>query len=109
GRLLAGYGASLRWVLRRPGLALLVLFLTIALNVVLVLEIPKGFFPTEDTGALAGAVQGPQDTSFNSMNDGIQRIIDVIDHDPAVENVIGFTGASGGASNPAPPTPARFP
>jgi multidrug efflux pump len=107
-RLLAGYRSSLRWVLGRPGLTLFVLFLTIALNVVVVLKIPKGFFPTEDTGSLAGAVQGPQATSFIAMNDGIQRIIDVIDHDPAVENVIGFTGASGGASNAATNTGSLF-
>ena len=107
-RLLAGYRSSLRWVLGRPGLTLFVLFLTIALNFVVVLKIPKGFFPTEDTGSLAGAVQGPQDTSFIAMNDGIQRIIDVIDHDPAVENVIGFTGASGGPSNAATNTGSIF-
>jgi len=107
-RLLAGYRSSLRWVLGRPGITLFVLFLTIALNVVLVLKIPKGFFPTEDTGSLAGAVQGPQDTSFLAMNDGLQRIIDVIDHDPAVDNVIGFTGASGGANNAATNTGSLF-
>jgi multidrug efflux pump len=107
-RLLGGYRSSLRWVLGRPGLTLFVLFLTVALNVVVVLKIPKGFFPTEDTGSLAGAIQGPQDTSFIAMNDGLQRLIDVIDHDPAVENVIGFTGASGGASNAATNTGSLF-
>jgi len=41
-----------------------VLFLTIALNVVTVIMIPKGFFPQQDTGTLGGGVQGPQDSSF---------------------------------------------
>ena len=52
------------WVLDNPGLMLVVLLLTIALNVVLIIKIPKGFFPQQDTGAMAGGVQGPQDASF---------------------------------------------
>ena len=70
-------------------------FLTIALNVVIVLKIPKGFFPQQDTGVLAGGVQGPQDASFASMNESIQKIATVIKADPAVENVIVFTGGQG--------------
>jgi multidrug efflux pump len=92
------YRGSLRWVLRNPILTLSVLFLTIALNVVIIIKIPKGFFPQEDTGAIAGAVQGPQDSSFPAMNNAIQEIGGVIKSDPAVANVIGFTGA-GGATN----------
>ena len=61
-----------------------VLFLTIALNVVLIVKIPKGFFPEEDTGAIAGGVQGPQDSSFPAMNNSIQQIGGVIKKDPAV-------------------------
>ena len=92
------YRRSLHWVLDHPGLTLIVLFLTIAVNVWLIIKIPKGFFPPEDTGALAGAVQGPQDSSFAVMNTAIQQIGAVIKSDPAVENVIGF---SGGATNTA--------
>jgi len=90
------YRRTLHWVLDHPALTLIVLFLTIALNVVLIIKIPKGFFPPEDTGALAGAVQGPQDSSFAVMNTAIQQIGAVIKSDPAIENVIGF---SGGATN----------
>jgi multidrug efflux pump len=92
------YRRTLHWVLDHPALTLIVLFLTIALNVVLIIKIPKGFFPPEDTGALAGAVQGPQDSSFAVMNTAVQQIGAVIKSDPAVENVIGF---SGGATNTA--------
>jgi multidrug efflux pump len=88
------YRRTLHWVLDHPALTLIVLFLTIALNVVLIIKIPKGFFPPEDTGALAGAVQGPQDSSFAVMNTAIQQIGAVIKSDPAVENVIGFSGGS---------------
>jgi multidrug efflux pump len=93
--LLSVYRQSLRWVLDNPVLTLLVLFVTIALNVALVIKIPKGFFPTQDTGAITGGVQGPQDASFSAMNDSIQRIVGVIKNDPAVENVIAFTGGNG--------------
>ncbi len=93
--ILSLYRRTLRWVLARSVLTLVVLALTIALNVVLILRIPKGFFPPEDTGALAGALQGPQDSSFQAMNDAIQQVARVIKKDPAVENVIGFTGTNG--------------
>jgi multidrug efflux pump len=92
------YRRSLRWVLDNPALTLIVLFLTIALNVVLIVKIPKGFFPTEDTGLITGAVRGPQDASFPAMNSAIQQIGGVIKNDPAVANVIAFTGG-GGATN----------
>ena len=57
-----------------PTLTLVVLFLTIALNVLLIVKIPKGFFPVEDTGAITGGVRGPQDSSFPAMNDAVQQI-----------------------------------
>jgi multidrug efflux pump len=92
---LALYRGSLHWVLENPTLTLVVLFLTIALNVVLIIKIPKGFFPVEDTGAISGGVQGPQDSSFPAMNSAIQQIVGVIKNDPGVANVIAFTGGNG--------------
>ncbi|MGD0956470.1 MAG: efflux RND transporter permease subunit [Candidatus Acidiferrales bacterium] len=92
---LSVYRSSLHWVLDHPVLTLVVLFLTIALNVVLIVKIPKGFFPTEDTGAISGAVRGPQDSSFPAMNNSIQQIVGVIKNDPGIANVIGFTGGNG--------------
>ncbi len=89
------YRRSLHWVLDHPALTLSVLFLTIVLNVVLIVKIPKGFFPVEDTGAISGRVQGPQDSSFPAMDNAIRQIGGVIKNDPAVANVIGFTGGSG--------------
>jgi multidrug efflux pump len=94
-RVLSLYRHTLNWVLDNSVLTLTVLFLTIALNVVIVLKIPTGFFPQQDTGSLAGAVQGPQDASFASMNASIQKIGAVIKKDPAVQNSIVFTGGNG--------------
>jgi len=92
---LSAYRVSLRWVLDHPTPTLVVLFLTIALNGLLIVKIPKGFFPQEDTGAIAGAMQGPQNSSFPAMNDSIRQISDVVRDDPAVANVIAFTGGTG--------------
>jgi multidrug efflux pump len=92
---LSFYGKTLRKVMGKPAFTLVVLALTIGLNVVLILKIPKGFFPPEDTGAISGAVQGPQDSSFPAMNDSIQQIGATIKADPAVDHVIAFTGTSG--------------
>jgi multidrug efflux pump len=93
--ILSLYRRTLHWVLEHPTPTLVVLLITIALNVVLIIKIPKGFFPVEDTGAIAGAVRGPQDASFPSMDSSIRQIGAVIKSDPAVANVIAFTGGSG--------------
>ncbi len=96
-RLLAFYRRTLHWVLDHPRSTLTALLCTVALNVFLVIVIPKGFFPQQDTGLLAGGVQGRQDTSFAPMAESIRRIEGVSKADPAVANVVGFTG--GGATN----------
>ncbi len=92
------YRGSLHWVLDHSTLTLVILFITIALNVLLIFKIPKGFFPTEDTGTIQGAVRGPQDASFPSMDNSIRQIGSVVKSDPAVANVIASTGG-GGATN----------
>ena len=94
--MLATYRHSLTWVLDNPFLTLIVLLLVIALNVVLIVQIPKGFFPQQDTGALIGGVQGPQDASFAVMNDSIKRLVGVIKADPAVANVNAYVGNGNG-------------
>ncbi|HTX75210.1 MAG TPA: efflux RND transporter permease subunit [Terracidiphilus sp.] len=93
--LISLYRSSLRWVLDNWGLTLIVLALTIALNFVVIIRIPKGFFPQQDTGAVFGGVQGPQDASFTFMNFSIQKIVDIIKADPAVLHVNAYTGGRG--------------
>jgi multidrug efflux pump len=92
--ILSIYRRSLHWVLDNSGLTLTVLFLTIALNVVMIYKIPKGFFPQQDTGTLGGAVRGPQDASYPIMLDSIKQIEGVIVQDPAISHVMAFTGGS---------------
>jgi multidrug efflux pump len=92
------YRNSLVWVLDNPGLTIVVLLLTIALNVVVIMKIPTGFFPQQDTGAITGGVQGPQDASFPFMNYSVQQLMQIIKSDPAVAHANAYTGGNG-ASN----------
>ena len=93
--MLSGYRRSLTWVLDNPALMLILLALTIALNVVVMVKIPKGFFPQQDTGALVGGVQGPQDASFTFTNFSILKMVEIIKQDPAVAHVNAYTGGRG--------------
>ena len=96
--LISIYRGSLRWVLDNSPLMLIVLGLTIALNFVVIYRIPKGFFPQQDTGAIFGGVQGPQDASFPFMNFSMQKIVDIIKADPAVLHVNAYTGGRGSSN-----------
>ena len=89
---LAAYERTLAWVLKHPALTLTVLLLTIILNGYLFWIVPKGFFPQQDTGVITGNARGPQDASFQVMDNSILQIEKVIQADPAVANVIVHTG-----------------
>ncbi len=89
------YRGSLTWVLFNPGITLVVLLLTLAMNVLLFVRVPKGFFPEQDTGSISGGLQGPYDASFNLMNNSVSQIAKIIKADPAVANSIAFTGGGG--------------
>jgi multidrug efflux pump len=92
--LLGGYRSSLGWSLRHPLLIMLVLAGTIALNFYLYSVVPKGFFPQQDTGRLFGGVRADQGTSFQAMRQKVADLVTLVKADPAVENVVAFTGGS---------------
>ncbi len=98
-RVLHGYEVSLGWVLDHPVLLLIIFACTLGLNVFLIAKVPKGFFPQQDTGAMTGGMQGPQDTSFYAMRDAVQQAVSIISADPGVQNVMGFTGGQGAANS----------
>ncbi len=89
------YRVSLVWVLENPGITIVVLILTVALNVMLFVRVPKGFFPQQDTGAVLGGLQGPQDSSFKQMNASVLQVVKIITADPAVANVNAYSGGNG--------------
>jgi multidrug efflux pump len=90
------YGRTLSGVLRWPAATLLVLFATMALNVYLFIRVPKGFFPQQDGGRLSGSVQADQDTSFQAMQVIVEEYTKIVQADPAVASVNGYTGGGGG-------------
>jgi multidrug efflux pump len=95
--MLRGYDRTLTWALNHPRLILAILLATIVTNFYLYTIVPKGFFPQQDTGRIAGAIQADQSISFQLMRQKLQQFISIIQKDPAVDTVVGFTG--GGQTN----------
>ncbi|MBI5589749.1 MAG: multidrug efflux RND transporter permease subunit [Deltaproteobacteria bacterium] len=92
----ARYEVTLRWAIRHSRIMLMLMLLMVVINIGLFILVPKGFFPEQDTGRIAGAIQAAQDISFQAMQEKLAQIIDIIKKDPDVEYVTGFTGGGGG-------------
>ena len=96
------YGRSLRSALDHPRMVMLVLATTVALNFYLFAIVPKGFFPQQDTGTLTGNLRADQSISFQAMSQKLRNTLSIVQQDPAVLDVVGFTGGGGyGAANTA--------
>jgi multidrug efflux pump len=94
-RMVAFYGRTLRSALGFPFLTLLVFFATIALTVTLYIKIPKGYFPTDDSGLVIGSTRASADISFQSMLGLQQQLADIVMADPAVAGVGSILGGGG--------------
>jgi len=97
----SGYEHTLDFVLDHRLPVLLVTLATIGFTVYLYIVIPKGFFPSQDTGRLSGNVQGAQDTSFDALIAKLNQFMRIVEKDPGVESVISFTGGGRGGGNSA--------
>ncbi|HEX4411166.1 MAG TPA: efflux RND transporter permease subunit [Xanthobacteraceae bacterium] len=95
-RALDGYEHSLAWALRHSRIVLAVFFGAIVFNVVLFVIVPKGFFPEQDTGRLIGSLQADQSVSFQLMTQKLRQMMEIVQQDPAVEHVVGYTGVGSG-------------
>ena len=93
--MLGAYRRTLDWSLRRRGLVLIVFALSLAATAGLLVLIPKGFIPSEDTGRIVAFTEGPQDTSFEAMVERQQQAAAVVAANPAVEAVMSTAGAGG--------------
>jgi multidrug efflux pump len=93
-RMNSGYKRSLAWVLRHQFLILLIVLITVAVNVYLYIIVPKGFFPQQDTGRMSGTIMADQDMAFSGMRDKVAEYIKIVKSDPAVDNVIAFSGGN---------------
>ena len=90
--LISRYRSSLALALAHPKIVLFMLFMTIGLNIYLYAIVPKGFFPQQDTGKIIGSIQADQSISFQAMRGKLSDFINIVRKDPAVADVVGFTG-----------------
>src|SRR6516165_6442118 len=95
-RVLGGYERSLVWALHHSRLVLFIFFAAIVLNAFLFYVVPKGFFPQQDTGRLVGTLQADQSVSFQLMTQKLRQMMAIVQQDPAVEHVVGYTGVGSG-------------
>jgi len=96
GRIVRFYDTTLLWTLRHPATVMLIAVITFAVNVYLFVVIPKGFFPQQDNGRIAGVLVAAQDVSFQAIREKMRRFVDIVKSDPAVETATAFTGGGGG-------------
>jgi len=89
------YQWSLDWVLRYKSIMLMVTIATMVGTVWLYVIVPKGFFPTEDTGYLIAITQGKTDIAFDAMVKLQSKVADIIRRDPAVDYINSTVGAGG--------------
>ncbi|MSP27250.1 MAG: multidrug transporter subunit MdtC [Methylococcales bacterium] len=90
------YEHSLNWALSHSRLMIIVLAATIGFNVYLYIIVPKGFFPTQDTGRLGGNIQADQGISSHALQEKLASFVKLLSEDSEIANVVGFTGSSGG-------------
>jgi len=93
--LAAVYDRGLVVALRHRFITLLVMISTIVGTGVLFVEIPKGFFPQEDTGLIQGIAEGAENISPQAMMDRMQAVLAVVTKDPAVAAVNAYIGPGG--------------
>ncbi len=89
------YGVALDWVLERQTATLIVALATLALTVVLYLVIPKGLFPTQDTGLVQGVTVAGQSVSYAHMGDLQQQVAAELVKDPDVASLTSYIGVDG--------------
>ena len=97
------YERTLRISLKWRGTTLLVAAATVGLTLWLIIIVPKGFIPTEDTGRLQVQIEAAQDASFESMIGYQRAVMAAVKHNPHVRDVSAFLGSFGrsgsGSSN----------
>ena len=94
-RTIAAYGRMLEVVLDHSVLTWVVFLATLALTVLLYFWVPKGFFPTQDTGLLQVTTEADQSISFSAMAARQQAVAERLLQDPAVQSISSFIGVDG--------------
>ena len=94
-RVVAGYGRTLKFVLKHQTTTLIVTVATLVLTIFLYIVVPKGFFPVQDTGVILGISDAPQNISFEAMSVRQQQLAALILKDPDVDSLSSFIGVDG--------------
>ncbi|MDL2290661.1 efflux RND transporter permease subunit, partial [Desulfovibrio sp. OttesenSCG-928-F20] len=94
-KILALYDRLLLKVLEHQTLTLCVAFATLVLTVLLYIVVPKGFFPVQDTGLIAGITEAPQDIAFEAMARRQNEAAKLVLEDPDVESLSSYIGVDG--------------
>src|SRR6202042_1920158 len=94
-RIIAVYGRALNWVLDRQTFVLIIALGTFVLTALLYVEIPKGFFPLQDTGVIQAISDAPQSVSYAAMAERQQQLASIILKDPDVDSLSSFIGVDG--------------
>jgi len=94
-RTIAAYGKTLRWVLQHQTGTLMISVITLVFTILLFVVIPKGFFPSQDTGMILGISEASQSISFAAMSERQQALAKTILADPAVSSLSSFIGIDG--------------
>ena len=93
--LVAWYGKQLIWVLDHQRLTLVVAISTLGITALLYVLIPKGFFPTQDTGIIQGVSEAGQSISYAAMAERQQALAAAVLTDPDVASLSSFIGVDG--------------
>jgi multidrug efflux pump len=93
-RLQQRYARGLDWALSNRPTVLVILLGVVVLNLFLMVVVPKGFFPEQDTGSLQGGLRADQSISFQEMQRKLTQVAGIIRGDPDVDTVVAFTGGS---------------
>jgi multidrug efflux pump len=94
-RTIERYGRVLGWVLDHRPLTWIVFLATLAITALLYFAVPKGFFPTQDTGTLQATTEADQSISFAAMAERQQALAERLLQDPAVQSLSSFIGVDG--------------
>ncbi|MEN1943632.1 multidrug efflux RND transporter permease subunit [Luteimonas sp. MJ293] len=94
-RIIALYDRALHWTLARQPLMLGITVGTLALTALLYVAVPKGFFPSQDSGLIQGISEAPAQVSFQAMAERQQALATAILEDPDVASLSSFIGVDG--------------
>ncbi len=98
-RVQGAYRHTLEACVRHPRSVMALFLALVVATGALIVHVPKGFLPNDDTGQLFVFTQGAQDIGFDAMMEKQRAAIDIIRADPNVAFVMAFVGAGGGGGS----------